>query len=359
MTHYLSAMAGRIRAAARALAGSRADPPRSPQGIQTLINGYQHTALICLAARLRLADHLGNGPRTSAQLAQALGAHAPSLHRVLRGLVTLGVCSEAPDGRFALTALGAELRSDSPAAARGLALLTGEEYAPAWGNLLYTVMTGEPAFRHCFGMNTLEHRAKHPELNDHFNKGLALGAARVAPAILAAYDFSAFRSVTDVGGGQGALLAALLQAHPHLNATLFERPPVAAAARAQFQAAGVSERCRVVEGDFFDHLPGGADALILKSVLHDWDDERAAALLRNCRQALSAQGRLLIIERLLPERAADDPAAIVVDLQMLALTGGRERSEADHRALLNASGFALARVLRTAAGFSILEAART
>ena len=145
-------------------------------------------------------------------------------------------------------------------------------------------MTGEPAFRHCFGMDTLEHRAQHPELNDHFNIGLALGAAGIAPAILAAYDFSAFRTVADVGGGQGALLAALLQAHPHLNATLLERPAVAAAARAQFQAAGVSARCRVVEGDFFDHVPGGADVLLLKSVLHDWDDERAATLLRNCRR---------------------------------------------------------------------------
>ena len=302
---------------------------------------------------------MGKGPKSGAELARALGAHAPSLHRVLRGLVTLGVCSEAPDGRFALTAVGAKLRSGSPAAARGLALLAGEEYAPAWANLLHTVMTGEPAFRHCFGMDTLEHRAKHPELNDHFNIGLALGAAGIAPAILAAYDFSAFRTVANVGGGQGALLAALLQAHPHLTATLLERPAVAAAARAQFQAAGVSARCRVVEGDFFDHVPGGANVLLLKSVLHDWDDERAATLLRNCRQALSAQGRLLIIERLLPERAADDPAAIVVDLQMLALTGGRERSKADYRALLGASGFTLARVLRTASGFSILEAART
>lgn len=358
MTGCFRTMAGRIRAAARAIAGAPAEPPRSPQGLQALINGYQHTALIYLAAKLRLADHLGESPKSGAELAQALGADAPSLHRVLRGLATLGVCSEAPDGRFALTAAGAELRSGSPSAARGLALLTGEEYAPAWGNLLHTVMTGEPAFRHCFGMDTLEHRAEHPELNDHFNIGLALNASRIAPTILAAYDFSAFRTVADVGGGQGALLAALLQAHPHLNGTLLERPDVAAAARAHLEAAGVSARCRVVEGDFFHDVPAGANVLILKSVLHDWEDERAAMLLRNCRQALSAQGKLLIIERLLPERAADDPAAIIVDLQMLALTGGRERSQADYRALLDASGFALAKARRTPSGFSILEGAR-
>ncbi len=292
-------------------------------------------------------------------MARKVGAHAPSLHRVLNGLITLGVCSETRDGRFRLTEFGAGLRSDRAGSVRGLAILCGEEYARAWGGLLHSVMTGETGFRHVFGVTQLEHRAEHPELEELFSSGLAVATEQVAKAVLNAYDFSPFRTVADIGGGHGALLAVVLRAHPSMAGILFERAGVLAGARAYLESKGVAARGRIVEGDFFDRVPDGADIFVLKSIIHDWDDEHALAILKNCHRSLGEHGRLLLVERLLPARAEDDPDAIWVDLQMLALTGGRERSEAEYRSLLAAAGFTMSRVIPTATGFSILEAARS
>ena len=326
--------------------------------LRTLLNGYRNTALLYVAAKLGLADLLANGPRSSAELARSLGAHAPSLHRILRGLVTLGVCSEEHDGRFGLTPLGTLLQAEKPGSPRGLAILCGEEYAGAYGGLLHSAMTGQTAFNHVFGMSQWEHREQHPELDEYFNAGLRQGTARGTGAILAAYDFSSFRTVADVGGGHGALLAAILKAHPSVTGILFDQPHVVAGARPYLEAAGVAARCQVVGGSFFDRMPDGADAHILKSVIHDWDDEQGLAILRNCHRALKEQGTLLVVERLMPARVEDDPAAILADLHMLALTGGRERSEAEYRALLAAAGFTLTRVIPTRSRVSIIEGVR-
>jgi hypothetical protein len=327
--------------------------------LRVLLSGYRNSALLYVAARLGLADLLTDGPRSSDDLARATGAHAPSLHRVLRGLVMLGVCTEERDGRFGLTALGTWLQAGRAGSLRGAAILCGEEQYAAWGSLLHSVMTGEAAFGHVFGMGQWEHREQHAELNEYFQEGLAAGTARTAAAVVAAYDFSRFRTVADVGGGHGALLAAILKAHPPLNGVLFDEPHVVAGAALRLEAAGVAARCRVVGGSFFDRVPDGADALILKSVIHDWDDERSLAILRNCREALTEEGTLLLVERIMPARAEDDPDAVYVDLQMLALTGGLERSEAEYRALLAAAGFTLTRVIPTRSGLSVLEARRT
>jgi len=331
---------------------------RGRRAVRTLLNGYRGTALLYVAAKLGFADLLAAGPRSSADLASSLGAHAPSLHRVLRGLVTLGVCSEEHDGRFALTARGEWLRSETPGSLRGLAILSGEEYAHAWGGLLHSAMTGQTAFDHVFGMRQWEHREQHPELSEYFSAGLRQGTARDAAAILAAYDFSSFRTVADVGGGHGALLAAILQAHPSLSGILFDQPHVVAGAGPSLEAAGVAARCQVVGGSFLDGVPDGADAHVLKSVIHDWDDEQSLAILRNCHRALPEQGTLLLVERIVPARGQQDPATVLVDLQMLALTGGRERSEDEYRALLAAAGFTLTRVIRTRSRFSLIEGIR-
>jgi SAM-dependent methyltransferase len=239
-----------------------------------------------------------------------------------------------------------------------LAILCGEERLSAWGGLLHSVMTGETAFNHVFGMSEWEHREQHPELNEYFNARLGRGTARATRAVLAAYDFSSFRTIADVGGGHGALLAAVLQAHPSVTGILFDQPHVVAGAGPHLEAAGVAARCQVVGGSFFDHMPDGADAHILKSVIHDWDDEHSVAILRNCHRDLNEHGTLLLVERVMPARVGHDPDTIWVDVHMLALTGGRERSEVEYRALFAAAGFTLTRVIPTRSPFSIIEGVR-
>ncbi|MHB9025479.1 MAG: methyltransferase [Armatimonadota bacterium] len=326
--------------------------------LRALLNGYQQTALLYVAAKLGLADLLAAGPKSSDALAETLGAHPRSLHRLLRGLVVLGVCAEEGNGRFRLTALGRGLQADAPGSQRGTAILNGEEYAGAWGGLLHSVMTGETAFPQVFGMSQWAHREAHPELNEYFNAELAQGTERLTGAVLAAYDFSRFGVVADVGGGHGSLLAAILNAHPAATGILFDLPHVVAGASPSLEAAGVADRCRLAGGSFFDEIPAGADAQILKSVIHDWDDAQSLAILRNCHRALKAGGTLLLIERIMPARAARSPFAVLLDLQMLALTGGRERREAEFRTLLAAAGFTHTRLIPTRAGLHIIEGVR-
>lgn len=233
------------------------------QQVQALIDGHRSTALVYVAARLGIADLLAAGPRTGEEPAQAAGAHAPSLHRLLRGLALLGVLAEGEDGRFGLTPVGETLRSDTPNSLRGSAIGVGEGSAHAWLGLLHSARTGETAFNHVFGMSVWEHRPEHPELNDYFNQRMVQGTQRSAAAIVAAYDFSSCHTIADVGGGHGALLAAILQAHPHVRGVLFDQPHVVAGARPLLEAAGVVDRCEIVSGSFFEAVPEGADAYLL------------------------------------------------------------------------------------------------
>ncbi|MHC4711918.1 MAG: methyltransferase [Planctomycetota bacterium] len=320
-----------------------------------LLNGYQNTALLYVAAKLGLADLLADAPKGSVELARSLGAHPLSLHRILRGLVVLGVCSEGGDGRFGLTSMGNLLRTGVEGSLKNLAVVCGEQYAGAWGGLLHSAMTGETAFNHVFGMSQWEHRRHHADLNERFSADLNEETARAAAAIVEAYDFPAEGVVCDVGGGHGALLCEILRACPSASGILFEQPHVAAAARSHLESRGVAGRCRVAEGDFFEGVPEGADLYVLKSVIHDWPDERGVAILRNCHGAMKGQGGVILVERLMPERAKDVPDTIFVDLHMLAVTGGRERGEAEYRALLAEAGFTLTRAIRTRGPFSIIE----
>ena len=357
----LRLMRARFQAVARALArfgNRRARPRESRRELQTLLDGYRHTALLYVAARLGLADLLADGPQSSVELAGMLGAHAPSLHRILRGLVALGMCSEEHDGRFGLTTVGTLLRADTPGSLRGLAILGGEEHSGAWNSLLHSAMTGETAFNHVFGMSQWEHRAHHPELNEYFNEWIRRGTTRAAGAVLDAYDFSRFHTVMDVGGGHGMLVAAILTAYPSLAGVLFDQPHVVAEAPPHLEAAGGASRCRIVGGDLFERIPDGADVHILKSIIHDWDDERSLAILRNCRKALKEHGTLLLVERFMPDRAEHNLDAIMMDVHLLALTGGRERSEAEYRTLLAAAGFTVTRVIPIRSGHRIIEAVR-
>jgi SAM-dependent methyltransferase len=319
-----------------------------------LLNGYQDTALLYVAAKLGLADLLAQGPKTSEDLAATTGAHAPSLYRILRGLVVVGMCFEE-EKRFGLTHLGQMLRTESEGSLRNQALVCGDEYMMAWSGLFHSAMTGETAFAHVFGVDPWAHRQRNRALSEQFNADLNTETAHSAMALVDAYDFSAFRVLCDAGGGYGALLCAILVACPAMRGILLEQAHVATGARSYLKSQGLDERCSVVEGDLFEDFPAGADAYVMKSIVHDWPDARSVAILKNCRRALRAHGRVILIERVMPALATDAPDTVRVDLHMLAVTGGRERSEAEYQELLGAAGFSLGRVVTTQSPFCVIE----
>lgn len=321
-----------------------------------MVEAYRASALVFVAARLGIADLLRDGPLSSLQLAERTASNPDALHRVLRGLAAQGVLEELPDARFALAPPGRDLLDGAPGGLRECALLVGSEYMRTWAALDHSVATGERAFDHVFGMTSWQHRQAEPDIDRAFNAWLQGATSGFARGIVAAYDFAALRSVTDVGGGNGALLAAILAKGTHLTGTLFEQPHVLPQAAALLEKEGMADRCRLVAGDFFDHVAGPHECLLLKSVIHDWDDDRAGRILVNCRKGLTPSGKLLLVERLLPERAVDDARAIMLDIHMLAVTGGRERSLAEFQRLLSRAGFAPPRLHPTDCGFHILEA---
>jgi hypothetical protein len=316
--------------------------------LRRLANGYQVTQAIHVAAMLGIADLLGDGPRSSEALADDTASHAPSLHRVLRALASVGVLHEDDDGRFALTAIGACLRSDAPEPVGGWAAFVGRPYHwQAWGALLDGVRTGENAFRSVHGTDVWDYRASHPEEGAIFDAAMTAIMLRANRHVLAAYDFGRFATVVDVGGGGGAFLGAVLEANPGMRGVLFDQPQVVA-------GAVVGERCEVVAGSFFDAVPEGADAYLLKAVLHDWEDEDAVRILRRCRAAIVEHGAVLVVERDLGA-ANENADAKFSDLNMMVGPGGRERTGDEFAALFAAGGFALQSTTPTAIGLSLFE----
>ena len=333
----------------------------APAVLYQLATGHYVSHAIYAAAKLGIADLLGQGPKCHDELAKATGTHAPSLRRVLRLLATAGVFAETEDGRFELTPVGSCLQS-GPGSFRPVALLfTSPGVRAAWGDLLHSVQTGEPALHHLFGVGSFEYFAQHPEEAAVFDEAMGAFTAMVAIAVAAAYDFSPFRTIVDVGGGEGALLAGILRANPALRGIVFDMPRVAEGAKKQIAAAGLGDRCEFVGGDFFEAVPGGGDAYILKHVIHDWDDARAVRILRNCRRAMKPEGKLLIVEGVYPERidqSVVSRGAAANDVNMLVCTGGRQRAEAEFRALFDAAGFELTRIIPTQAMSSVIEGMR-
>lgn len=324
--------------------------------LRNLLNGYKNTALLYVAARLGIATALAEGARHVSDLADVMGADAAALHRILRGLCVVGICEEVSVGRFGLTTLGETFRPGGPGGLHALAIITGEEYIAAWTGLLHSARTGETAFDHVFGMSPWQHRKENPELNSCFNTWLEASTGGASDSILAAFDFSRFNTIADVGGGHGALITRILETHPGVKGVLFDREHVLNFAAPHLSKAGVAERCELVAGDFFSSVSVNADAIIMKSILHDWDDEKSRTILRNCRKSLGSAHRLLLIERILPTHAIEDVTATMMDLHMLAVTSGRERSEAEYRALLEAANFSLIGTHAASSGFSIMEA---
>jgi hypothetical protein len=324
-----------------------------------LIDGYLTTQLLYVAARLGVADVLAFGPRTGREIADAVGADPDALARMLRGLVLEDVLAEEDGGRFRLTALGEGLRDGVPGSLRGAILARGGLYWSAAAGLLRAATEGGTAFEHVHGEPFFEHLARDPDRAAAFQASMADRARREAADVVAAYDFAGLRDLVDLGGGSGVLLEAILQATPGLRGVLVDRPEAVARADERLTAAGLDARCACLVGDLFASVPPGAGAYLLSRVIHDWDDADAHRILTTCREAMPVDARLLLVEAIVPERAHDRPEAVRMDIHMLMLLGGRERTEAQFQRLLGDAGFELRRVVPTGspAGLSILEAA--
>ena len=331
-------------------------PGLSPQwALFQLVTGHYISRAIFVAAKMGIADLLKDGPQNYTDIAKASGAHAPSLYRLMLLLTSAGVFEEKETGCFGLTPIGEYLRTDVPGSRRAQALLlAGPSQQRSWSGLLDIVRTGKTPP----GRSAFQFFAKYPEEAAVFDEGMTAGSAEASADVAAAYDFSPFGTMVDVGGGHGVLLTAILSVNPALRGVLFDLPHVAEGARKQIQGAGLAGRCDVVAGDFFEGVPSGGDAYILKSVIHDWDDARGLAILRNIHGSMASQGRLLLVEMVFPSRLDQTPRSQIVvgsDVNMLVNLGGRERTEAEFSALFSAAGFKLARIIPTRGLWSLVE----
>ena len=323
--------------------------------LRRLVDGYQISQALHVVATLGIPDLLKDGRRTSNELAQMCDVHPESLHRLLRALATVEVFRAHHDGTFSLTSVGQCLRSDAPQPVGGWAAFIGRPYQwAAWGHLLDAVRKGQTAFHVAHGMSTWEYRANHPHENAIFARAMTDLTRRASEAVLAAHDFGRYRVVMDVGGGHGALLAALLLRHSHLRGVLFDQAHVVAHASTVLESTGVQSRCEIVGGSFFDALPAGADAYILKTVLHDWDDERASQILRECRRATADHGVLVLVEWDLAQPSTARDAAFS-DLQMLVSNTGRARTAPELVRLVSDVGFHVKSQTPTDIGFCVTE----
>lgn len=326
--------------------------------IARLADGYLSTQLLFVAVQLRLADVLRDGPRSSAELAASTGTTPAALHRVLRGLVIDGVLDEDADGRFRVTDAGQLLESDRPDSMRGAVMARGELYYQAAAALIDTVRQGRPAFDLSHGVGFFEALAARADRGASFHASMIVRSQHEAAEVVSAYDFSPFTHVVDVGGGRGLLLSRILNAHQQIRGTLFDRPEALADAPRALESAGLTSRCAVAPGDFFSAVPAGGDLYILSRVLHDWNDDAAIRILESVRQAMPETSTLLLSEAVLPQRARDNPAAIRMDLHMLTLLTGKERTLEEFEHILRQSAFDLTRAVPVAGrtGITLLEA---
>lgn len=331
--------------------------PAHVQLIQMAMAGWV-ARMLYAAARLGLADQLAAAPRGAEELAGPLGADAPSLHRFLRCLASLGILAEQPGKRFGLTAMGQALRNGAPGSARATILTAGSPwFMAAFDEIIHSVETGRTAFEKIHGMPFFDYLAGHPEDASLFSETMIGVHGREPPAVAQAYDFSSFGTIADVGGATGNLLATILEQHQGPCGILFDRPYVVADAPALIAARGLEARMSVEAGDFFQTVPADADAYVLSHVIHDWSEAQCLTILGHVHRAMSPEGRLLLVEMVLP--AGDAPHfGKILDMVMLTIPGGQERTQDEYRDLLAKAGFRLTRVIPTASDVSIVEAVR-
>ena len=322
-----------------------------------IISGFWISRAVYVIAKLAIPDLLKTGPKTAEELAAETNLHAPSLFRLLRALTSVGILSSEDGEHFGLTPISETLVTDAPGSLRWFTVSElGQEHYPAWGNLMHSVKSGEIAFDNFFGMDIWKYFSQNPEDAAVFNDSMSGMTATANEAIMSLYDFSSFGKVVDVGGGHGALLTSILKRNPNSKGVLFDAPEVIEGARPKIEAAGIGDRCETVSGDFFKAVPEGGDAYVMKWIIHDWDDEKAITILRNCRTQMKSDGRLILVDCVVPE--SNEPHfSKFIDLNMLVMTGGKERTEKEFEKLLAAAGFKLLRVIPTELPFSIVEGA--
>ena len=325
--------------------------------MRDLITGYWMTQIICAAAKLGIADLLRDGPRSADDLAAATKTHAPSLYRLLRALASLGVFAEGEAQRFALTPLGDCLRRDAPGSQWGMAVMNGEEHYRAYGDLLYSIQTGKPAFEQMFGAPVFEYLSSHPDQAKVFDAAMVGVHGMETQAMVEAFDLSGVGVLADVGGGNGSLLTAVLKRYPTMRGILFDLPGVIDRAKANIASAGLAERCQCVAGNFFDAIAPGADVYLMRHIIHDWDDARCVTILKNVAQVLPKGGRVMVVETVI-EPGNEPSFGKLLDLTMLVLPGGKERTAEEYRVLFESSGFRLNRIVPTRAEVSVVEGVR-
>ena len=313
----------------------------SPSSKLNRMLNYGQTQMIYVLVKLGIPDILAKGPKNAEELASQVNAHAPSLHRLLRALTSLDILTEDDQQRFALTSVSELLRSDVPGSLLPFALSYGEPWWwNAWSNLLHSIQTGETAFDRTFGMGLFDFFGENKDAADIFNNNMTTMTSKEVEGILAAYDFSGTKVLVDVAGGQGAWMTAFLNANPGARGVIIDLPAVVGGTRERLATAGLTERCEVIDGSFFEGIPSGGDTYSLKDILHDWNDEQSIHILKNCHKAMDGSGKLLVIERII--QPGNDPSpAKLIDITMLVLTGGQERTEQEYQSLLEAAGFRL------------------
>jgi len=322
-----------------------------------IVNSSWKSQAICVAARLGIADILNHGPQTAETLASKVNCHPPSLHRLLNALASLGVLKCNDDHTFSLSQLGQSLRSDTHYSIRSWTVWWGRYLWPVWGNLFYSIRSGRCAGKLLSRENGFVSMEKDPDMSATFNEAMAELTCMLAPSILSQYNFAEVKHVLDIGGGNGELLAILLQAYPEMHGTLFDQPYALEAARNRLTDQS-SSRCSFVTGNFLESVPECKDRIILKNILHDWDDAQCAVILNNCKRSMNREAKLLVLELVL-EPASDvcpDQSAFHSDLNMLVALGGRERNLQQFETLLTGSGFRIEQVLLLHGNFKLIEA---
>lgn len=331
-------------------------PPQA--ALTQMLYGPLIQQCICVAAKLGIADLLAEKPQTAEDLASRIGAHAPSLYRLLRALASLGLFAENPDHAFEITPIAALLRCDTPNSMRDFAIFMGEDWLwRVFNEMLHSVKTGSTACKKVHGLEVWEFLARNPEPAEVFNRAMTSFSLMAVPPILESYDFSEVSTLVDIGGGQGILLAGILKENPRLKGVLFDLPSVIEKGGELLEKEGLADRVELVSGDFFQSVPEGADIYMMKLIIHDWDDECSVAILQNIGSAITEHGKVLIIERVIPE--GNEPSlSKIQDIEMMIGPAGKERTEDEYRTLLERSGFRMTRVIPTQSPLSVIEGER-
>src|SRR4051812_9760594 len=320
-----------------------------------LSTGYIASTCVYLAVKLRIPDRLAEGPRSSADLARELNVHEDALYRVLRTLASLGLFEEKGSRTFANNLAASMLRSKTPGSMYDMALWMSDPFHfQVYAHALHSVQTGKPAVEKAFGVPVFEYFPKDREESEVFNNAMTMFSAMVIPAVLEVYDFDGIGTIVDIAGGHGRVLTSILQKHPSMRGVLFDLDHVLAGARPAIESLGLSDRCRTVSGDFFKSVPEGGDAYIMKHIIHDWDDDQAATILKNIRSAMNRGGRVILLESVVAPGNQPDFAKLI-DLEMLLMPGGRERTEQEFRDLFARAGFELTRITPTKSPLSVIE----